>query len=549
MDLLSTSIAVFVLAVLAGSLGVVAWIDRPGGAWGERLRSRLVMGLPLGTFVVVGFVLAVYLFVQGGWQHWDRPTTLPFRAWSYLYPTGILTAGFSHAGPRHLTGNLIGTLVLSPIAEYAWGHFPRKRGSASFSSWRTNPWVRALVIYPAAVVLLGFVTAAFSIGAVIGFSGVVFAFAGFALVRYPMTTVVAVLGGQRFLSLLYNALQQPILEASATPSPPSPPWWAGIAIQGHALGLFLGFLLGVAVFYRRDDRPSALRVWLAVLFFAVAKNLWAVYWYAGNDEFVLFRGFGVVLVVSLAVVVALALDVRERDFESFTVRTAAVAILVFVAAVTTGPAVYANLTTVSDASVPGDETVEVAGYQVTYAENVRNELIPVVGVDAFGQSTDVSSSGVIVVNQDRSIWYEVVSKGRLAYSGHSTVRVGGIGWRESVGVARDGWSAVGGGTAYRVFLRPPDGAWTLAHESHGATAEPLIAGKSVTVQSDGRGPYQLVVTENGDRTARGPVPQGNGSVSIGGIEFVREQRADSGDRIYAVFGETRVRVFVRETYQ
>jgi hypothetical protein len=256
-----------------------------------------------------------------------------------------------------------------------------------------------------------------------------------------------------------------------------------------------------------------------------------------------------VLIATLAVVVALALDVRQRDFESFSVRTAAVAVLVVVAAVTTGPAVYSNLTTVSDSSVPADRSVEVQGYQVTYAEDVRNELIPVVGFNAFGQSTNVSSSGIIVVNQDRNIWYEVVSTGRLAYSGQASVNVGGVGWRESIGVARDGWSAVGGGTAYRVFLGHPDGSWTLAHESHGATAEPLLGGQTVTIRPNGQGPYQLVVTGNNDSAVRGPVPQGNQSVTLGGIEFVRQQRDGAGDRIYAVIGETRVRVFEQETYR
>jgi membrane associated rhomboid family serine protease len=549
MGLVSSAIVVFVLVALAVSVGVVARIDRPDGEWGARLRSRWVMGVPWGTFVVVGFVLAVYLFVQGGWEHWRDPVVLPFRAWSYLYPTGLLTAGFSHAGPGHLTGNLTGTLVLSPLAEYAWGHFPQKRGSESFASWRTNPWVRALVVYPAAVIAVGLLTALFSIGAVIGFSGVVFAFAGFALVRYPLTTVVAVLGGQRFFALLYDVLRDPVLVQGASPSPPSPPWWAGIAIQGHAFGLFVGFLLGVAVFYRRADRPSALRLWLGVLFFAVAKNLWAVYWYLGNDEYVLYRGVGLVLVVGLAVVVALALDVTERDFDAFTLRTGAVTVLVVVAALMTGPAVYSNLTTVSDSSVPGEGAVEVEGYHVTYAEDVRNELIPVVDVGPLSQRTNVSSSGVIVVNQDRSIWYESVSAGRLAYTGYTRVRVGGVGWNADIGVNRDGWSAVGGGTAYRVFLRPPDGDWALVHESDPVTAEPRLDGKNLSITSAGDGPYQIVVSRNGSVVGRDPVPRANDSVSIGGIEFVREERDDGGDRIFAVVGETRVRVFVKETYR
>ncbi|WP_435332549.1 rhomboid family intramembrane serine protease [Haloarchaeobius sp. TZWWS8] len=547
MSLLSLGIVLLVLLALAGSLAVVVHLDRPRGTWGRHLRSRLVMGVPWGTFVLVVFVVTMYLVVQDGWSHWHAPTTIPFRAWSYLYPTGMVLAPFSHADAGHLTGNMLATLVLAPIAEYAYGHFPDERGSSTFSSLSHNPWVRALVVFPGAALAVGLLTSVFAIGPVIGFSGVVFAFAGFALVRYPMTTVVAVLGGQRLLSLLYSSFREPIVTATAQPSPPSPPWWAGIAIQGHALGLFLGILLGLYVFIGRDDRPSALRLWLAVLFFAVSKNLWAIYWYQGDQTFQLFRGPGLVLVVTLSVVVATALHLRERDFDSFGLRSGSLLVLVVVTALIVGPAVPVNLLTVSDDTVPG-ESVTVGDYEVTYAENVRNEMVSVIDVEAFGQSTNITSSGVIVVSDDRNIWYEAVSKGRLAYSGGSRVKLGGVGWHETVQVGRDGWSAVGGGTTYRVFMKPPDGDWRQVHASGNATAEATIEGKNVSLTATEDG-YTLLVHANETVFDRTTIPSGNGTVTVGGIDFVREPRQKGGDRIYAVMGDTRVRVFVKETYE
>mgnify|MGYP000336129545 FL=1 len=143
--------AAVLLSLLVALLSILA-LDRPRGRWGARLRSRFLVGVPWGTLVSVGGVLAVYLFVQGGWSHWHAPVTIPFRAWSYFYPLGMMTAAFSHSGSGHLIGNLVGTLVLAPIAEYAWGHFPRERGVQTFTSPLTNPYVRAFVVFPAGVV-------------------------------------------------------------------------------------------------------------------------------------------------------------------------------------------------------------------------------------------------------------------------------------------------------------------------------------------------------------------------------------------------------------
>lgn len=303
--------AVAVVFSLVLAAVVVARLVRPRSQWGERLRQRFILGLPLGTFVVVLFVLGVYLFVQGGWTRWYSPTVLPFRAWSYLYPLGMLTAGFAHNGPGHLLGNLTGTLVFAPLVEYAWGHFPRERGSRSFGSLRANPFVRALVVFPAVVVGVGLLTSLFALGPVIGFSGVVFAFGGFALVRYPLGALVALLVA-RTIGLVRLAIQFPTLVESAGPEFIRP-WWSTVAIQGHAIGLLIGVVLGVwFVRTRASETPNALRLWGAVLLYSIAQSLWAVYWFRGESTFVLFRAVGVVLVVALATLVTVAVVASDR---------------------------------------------------------------------------------------------------------------------------------------------------------------------------------------------------------------------------------------------
>ncbi|PCR90142.1 rhomboid family intramembrane serine protease [Natrinema ejinorense] len=308
---LAATLSVLVAAALVGSIAIVRRVHRPERRWRDVLRSRFVYGIPWGSIVVIAFVVAVYLFVQDGITNVDDPVTIPYRTWSYFYPLGMATASFSHAGPGHLVGNLAGTVVVAPLAEYAWGHYPDERDPQRPDSWRTDPRVRAFVLFPLAVVAIGLVTSLFALGPVIGFSGVVFAFAGFAIVHYPIVTIVATLGVQSVVLRLFYALQDPIRTYTAQPSPPSAPSWAGIAIQGHALGLFLGFVLGIALLERRGTRPNPFRLWLAVLLFGFSKGLWAIYWFGGENSYILFQGPGVAIVSVLALVVTLSMTASE----------------------------------------------------------------------------------------------------------------------------------------------------------------------------------------------------------------------------------------------
>jgi membrane associated rhomboid family serine protease len=551
---------VAVVLTLLGGAGIALVLDERGLS--DRLRHRFVLGVPWGTVVSVLGVLSVYLFVQGGLNHWYRPVVIPFRAWSYLAPLGMLTAGFSHVGPGHLLGNLFGTLTLAPIVEYAFGHYPRKRGSSSFGSFRTNPYVRSLLVFPAGVAVAGVVLTLFTLGPVIGFSGVVFAFAGFALVRYPFGTVLA-LAGSDVLGLAYRSLVSPTQIASGR-SVFITPWWSDIAIQGHGIGLLAGVLLGALSLRRADSSaPRPTRLWAGVVIVGTMQSLWAVYWYRGGTEFVLFRALGASLVAIVAVLITVAVTGSDRsllgrlsrddddadadadsasgpasDWAAISPRQVGLTALVILAAVLAGPAIPLNLVT-AEGDVPGDP-VTVDGYEVTYAENVPNGMVSAIPLEGFGETTQVNTSGVIVRNEERNIWLTAVSKGRLAHNGRSQVVVGGVGWRDTVTAVRRGWMAIDGGVAYRVRLTAA-GANRTAFTSEPAQANLQIDGNNVSVAPE-NGTFVLVVG-SANRTSRAPVPANNSSVTLQNITFTREDQ-----RVIASYDGTTVTVLKKESY-
>jgi membrane associated rhomboid family serine protease len=535
-------VAIPVVVVL--SFALVRRLDAPSGRWGRRLRSRFLLGVPWGTFVSVLGVLAVYLVVQQGWSNWRNPVTLPFSSWSYLYPVGWLLAPFSHTGPGHLVGNLTTTLAVAPLAEYFFGHFPSKRGENPFFSRTTNPWIRAFVVFPAGVALVGLATSVFAWGPIIGFSGVAFAFVGFALVRCPLMTVVAV-SAQGAIRTAYRAMRDPVAFGSASRNFGNP-WWFGIAVQGHALGLLLGILLGVLVLYRRRERVSALRLWTGAVVLGMSMTLWALWWYRGESTYVLYRGWGVVFVVALAVLTTVAATADRRPlFGDVSRQQVGLLALLLPLAVMVGVAIPVNLTAVGDAGAPGDgPAVEVRGYEVTYAEGVQNQKVSAIDVSLFGETTDVTTSGVIVVNDDREIWTQSVSKGRLAFGGRARVRVGGVGWAEDVRVKREGWSAANGPTAYQVWLRgPDDDEWTHAFASSPATAGPTLANRSVEVVP-ANGTFYLRLTGDNVTVGTAPIPARNESVRLGPVRFERQDRT-----LFAAVNGTRVQVATREKYR
>lgn len=585
---LVVGVALVVIAMLA-----VYAVDRSSGAWTRSLRAlraRFLYGVPWGTLVSLAVVVAVYLFVQDGSENLYRPVVIPFRSWSYFYAEGLLWAGLAHSGLGHLTGNLLSTLVAGSIAEYAYGHTPGGRDRHPIASIDdnlldesvddralvSNPYVRAFVVVPGAILGFAVLSSLFALGPVIGFSMAVFALWGFALVHYPVRSLAA-LTGPTLATVIYWTLRSPVTLSEASGSY-GPPGWANVAVQGHALGLIAGTLVAVWLIRRRresgssfgsasssrsrsdGDRSStaALTAFGGILLFGASRRIWAIYWYLGNEQFELYRALGLGLLAMLAAIVAVAVAGRDEPLwpdrtvaRPETVRDAirsatpaAVGLLcLFVAfAAVAGPGIPPNLMTVDDGGgdLPGDP-IEIEGYQITYAENVENQLVSAVDIEAFGRSTSVNTSGVIVANPDREIWTTAVSQGNLAFWGYRAIDVGGTGWRETLWIQRTGWVATGGGPAYRVDAIRNETRSTL-FVSDPARADGQIDGRRVLVASTDGGFELRVEHEGTTRTA--PLPAANESVIAQGISFVRE-----GSRVYAERGETRVQIARRERYE
>jgi membrane associated rhomboid family serine protease len=530
---------VAIVAVAGAAIAVLSVGE--GRAAFRTVRSRLLFGLPLGSLVVTAVVVGFYLLVQFGSRGLGSPLVLPFVSWSYFYPLGVLTAPFAHAGLGHVTGNVIATLALAPLAEYAFSHFPTGRGESAFGSWRTNPYVRALVLFPLGVVGVAFLTGIFSWGATIGFSGVVYAFAGFALVRYPLATVLAVTARES-ISVLWRVFNDPIVFQSAGPSY-GPPWWAGIAIQGHLFGFLLGALLAAALVVKRDSRPSAVRIWLGTVLLTTSLSLWAVWWYGQAAEYVLFRALGLLLVVGLAVLFTLVVRLDSSQLVGdVSGRKLAFTLLLLPVVTMSLVAVPVNVATVQDTNLPGDP-VEIEGYEVTYAENVQNQRVSTVKVPLFSQATNVSASGVIVANEERTIWTEQISAGELAFYGDRSVTVGGLGWEETVTVHRRGWVPVGGKAVYNVYVGRNDGSYRHVYASENSTARPVVAGRQVRVVARG-GQFSLAVVDNDTVLSTVQLPGKNESVAAGGLTLARD-----GNSIVAIHDNTNVTVVTRETYE
>jgi hypothetical protein len=222
-----------------------------------------------------------------------------------------------------------------------------------------------------------------------------------------------------------------------------------------------------------------------------------------------------------------------------------VALVLLVAAlvVLSATAVPFGFATVSG-DLPDDAaTVEVRDYTVTYVENVPNQYASVLeGVSLFGLSYDadtVQSSGVVVFSEQRRVWIQQVSKGRLAHSGHATVRVGGLGWREAVYADREGWSLVGNGSTYTVTLRPSGGQPRLAYAADAVRAEPVVAGRNVSIRPSETG-FELLVSRDSETLGTAPVPLASNQTTVGGLTFNR-----TGRQLFAVRNDTRVRVAQR----
>ena len=540
---------VLVVGMLASAV-LMYRVARPAGQWGERLRSRFVLGLPWGTLLGLGVVVCVYLFVQGGLGHQYDPVSLPFRATSYAYPLGVLLAGFSHLGWGHLLGNLFSGLVYGSIAEYAWGHYPSDRGTQSFATRLWNPFVR-IGLFVLAILLLGLLTAAFSWGPIIGFSGVVYTFAGFAIVFYPITTIVALVGWSK-LWHVWGDFVDPYVIAEPTVRY-SGVGWANTAVQGHAFGFLIGVAVAALVIRQRDRSANPGRIWLATLLYAITNNLWHVFWYLGNNQYARFDAVGTALVFALAGLVVVAVAGSDRsllgrltgiDFDAWrgisppSGRRIAVGLILFALIGMSVVGVALNLSAPSGTEMPED-AVEVRDYQVAYAENITNQQLAVVDVPLLDQFTQVRTSGVVVYSEQRQLWHRVVSKRALESRGSQRVLLGGVGWRTAVTAYRSGWSTVGGDVTYRVFLRPDGEEGRLVYTSAPAVADLTLANRTIAVRPSANS-FEVVVTRANQTLGLGPIPEDGDSLTTGGVTFNRTDR-----ELYASIDGTQLRVATR----
>lgn len=515
-ELLDRISPVLVLVVLALSAVMLARLTQwsPVG----RLRQRLVLGVPWGTLVVVAGLAGVYYGVQGGGGP-GGPVATGFRSWSLWYPEGLVLSSFAHASNGHLLSNATATLAFAPLVEYVWGHY----SATDRTNWLGRPVVR-IGGFVFAVVGVGLAGSLFVPGAVIGFSGVVFAFAGVAVVTVPLALVFAMLGLQ-VLRLVQSAFEAPLVLARAQETFVSPSW-ADTAVQGHLFGLLIGVTVGIVLVRRQDRSPDLRYVWFAALAFGVTRGLYAVFWYQGTDSFLLFRGLGTAGVFVLAGIIAGAVVSTERSIVprvEITSRELSVGVVLAVLFVLALVAVPYNLVTVGPGETPA-AGVEIRDYTVTYAEDVENQYIASAGSSLLGTASSVTVSGVIVTSDQRNVWELAASRAELASRGQTIVPVGGPGWRETVVVNRTAWEFVGGNQTYTVF-----GHRTGTDERQQLFAAPQ-ANSSVTVDNKTIGIrpteafYSVVVYQNGTDRGSVQIPSGNETVTLAGLSFERDDQ-------------------------
>ncbi|MFW6458719.1 MAG: rhomboid family intramembrane serine protease [Halodesulfurarchaeum sp.] len=490
----------------------------------DRIRERLLFGLPIGTVIVVVVVASVYLFLQGGYGHREL-LTIPFVSWSLRYPLGMITAPLAHESLGHLVSNLTGFLVFGSLAEYALGHYPRTRGRAAFDAWWSNPYWRAMVLFPGGTLLIASLTSLFAWGPIIGFSGVVFAAAGFALVHMPLLAVVGLLA-REFLTTIYWTLRDPIVTASAG-STYSTPWWADVAVQTHLLGLLLGVAAGLAVYVVIPDekRPSPWRLFVGSLLVGSALTLWALWWYQGTSSYRLFRGPGLLLLLGVALLLTVAASRRSSPVDGVDPRTFGL-LLVLVPILAIGAvAVPINLTATGGIQAPG-EAITVQDYEVSYGESVPDPRYVPVNDSVFESPDPPTATGVIVASQHRHLFTEAVSAGRLEDAGSRTVVLGGIGWRESITVERTGWRAIGGESTFRVSAYTSAGERRLLHTDDPAHAEATIDGRELAIRPTDAGFELVVETQPEDNATVVPskttLPEPSNTTCIAGLSVTRE---------------------------
>lgn len=521
-----TVVAIAVVISVAG----LAWLVRDRRPWYPLFTERFYYGVPWGSLLALGFVVLVYLVVQDGISNFRRPVFLPFVNWSYLYPTGVIFASFAHGSAAHLIGNMVTAAVLAPIAEYIWGHYPDEPTDRI----RDHPAVRAFVFFPSAVLGLGLFTSLFTWGPVIGFSGVVFGLAGFTVVRFPIITIVALLGRSAIQSI-GQALLEPV-EVAEVGRVVFTPAWAGISFQGHALGFLMGAFLGVLLLHYREISVEPVRLWLGTILVMIGMGIWAI-WTTGNeDTYVLYRGLGFALLFLVGLLITVAAVASDREIKGWlTRRKTAVIVLAIPILILVGIAIPLNILTVADYQQP-DRAITVDGYDVFYDPDTESHLQPLVAPPDEPGTT----GGVIVVDEDRHIWTTAVSSTDLGFAGEGTVVVGDIMRRADVDVERTGWDPVGNDSVYLVELRHDEDV-VPTYAANESEADQRIAGYRIAIDADLEDGFSLLVTDPDGEVTRTAMPEANASTTVGDLSIERND-----DRLVAVTDDSRVFIAERE---
>jgi membrane associated rhomboid family serine protease len=478
----------------------------------DSLRIRLLGGVPWGTLLLSCLLVFVYLSVQNGAVRWSEPLVIPFTSWSYSHPLGMVLGPVSHTNPEHLLDNLAGVLVFGSLAEYVFAH---KRGGTNSGRFSGTPRVRAVVLFPAGALGVGLLGSVFSWGPTIGFSNVVFAFAGFAVVRYPILTVVAV-SVRDGIAVVGRTIDHPSVVATGTRA--TEPWFVDIAVQGHLFGLLLGILLGALTLSSRDeDPPSVLRLGTGLALFSLVQSLWVVWWPRGSS-YVLGRGLGVVLIACIAVLgtagVVLTVSGSKNRLPNPYV---GIVILLVPLAIMAGIAIPINATT--DVTAPsGAETVDIHGYEVTYVEDGTNQRLAPFAAVTGNRPT---AGGVVVVNPERGIWTQTVDRTSLAADGTASVRLGGIGWERTVFILQRAWRMTGDEVASQVWVHPNDGLLHRVYASAPATGTAVIDGYNVSIVPEGVR-FEISVSRDNETVGTATVPHRGQTASIGKLTVHRE---------------------------
>jgi len=473
-----------VVITLAGT----AYYTRPSyfhELW-RRSNERLLLGLPIASGVIVGVNILFFAFGQRAVMG-DELLTVPYFSWSYSHPIGYFTSPIGHGNLPHITGNLIATVVFAPVAEYIIGH---KNGK--------NPVLRAFIGIPLAWYIIGVFISVFSWGPAIGFSGVVFFFVAFVVVFYPFLTVGLILV-RSVLSVLVSSLTDPVVVQTASESI-SRPSWAGISVDGHALGALLGIFLAVVVVRRRGKSIDGFKVGAVLIVFGIVQGLYAV-WTVNSSTHILLRGVGVAVIGFFGTVISYGISVESSAPPLLTDdislrRSGAVAALIVPLFFLCGVGFITGFGAVS--TTEDVDAVEVGTYEVWYGEDIENERVFSI---PFIELTPVNftASGAFVTSENRGIWQNVVSQRQLRSGGSQEFAVGGLNWDETVELERIGSMTVAGESSYSVLITAENQTHKV-FDSGPADTGITVDGWDLELKTEG-GKHSIVM-QNGDAVRR-----------------------------------------------